>query len=277
MTDIELLEIIGDTRDNYIMEAQKLRAGGRKVRQLRHVRELAAVIVLVLTFTFFLNTEPGATAFEYVKEKVSGLIETLFPPKKMTIIVEGAELEGNYVANGAEPGSGVVTTQPGFAIYYDMDSYIMKKEGNVTYIRPYFKPMTREKIMEEYGDYLALLSEEIREREIVRLMEPQLDQSLPECEMEIIHLDIPYEQASSQERAELEKQWKINEYTGSDRVTFCMHNGVEWNSPIEDRYYISDEQGGCFRIVCRYYGEAAEGVGVRFAAFVGSFTVIPPQ
>lgn len=277
MTNIELLEIIGDTKDNYIMEAQKLRAGGRKVRRMRHVRELAAVVALVLTFTFFLNTEPGATAAEYVKEKVSSLIETLFPPKKMTIIVEGAELEGSYVADGTEPGADAVSAQPGFAIYYDTDSYIMEKEGDVTYIRPYFKPMTREKIMEEYGDYLALLSEEKREREIARLMELQLDPSLPECEMEIIHLDVPYEQASSQERAELEKQWEINEYTDSDRITFCMHDGVEWNSPLEDRYYISDEQGGCFRIVCRYYVESAEGVGVRFAAFVDTFTVIPPQ
>lgn len=277
MTNMELLEIIGDTRENYITEAQKLRAGGGKARRLRHVRELAAVIALVLTFTFFLNTEPGAAAVEYVKEKVSSLIEILFPPKTMTIIVEGAELEGNYTADGTEPGADTETAWPGFAIYYDTDSYIMEKEGDVTYIRPDFKSMTRDKIMEVYGDYLALLSEEKREREIARLMELQLDTSLPECEIEIVHLDISYEQAASQERMELEKQWEINEYTDRGRITFCMHNGVEWNSPLEDRYYISDEQSGSFRVICRYYMEAAEGVGVRFAAFVGTFTVIPPQ
>ena len=56
-----------------------------------------------------------------------------------------------------------------------------------------------------------------------------------------------------------------------------MRNGQEWDSPVEVRDYISDEQGGCFRITSRYFLEAAEGHGARFAAMVDTFTVIPPQ
>ena len=57
-----------------------------------------------------------------------------------------------------------------------------------------------------------------------------------------------------------------------------MYSGSEWNSPLEVRDYISDEQSGCFRIIRRFFMEAAEGHGVRFAAMVDTFAVIqPPQ
>ena len=277
MTNLELLDILGGVQGKYILEAQKMRTGSKKTHRFRYMRQLAAVIVLILMLTVFLNTAPGVAAVEYVKEKVTNLIEALFPPKKMTINIEGMEYEGDYVADGVEPEATAEAPQPGFAIYYDVDSYTMVKEGDITYIRPYLKSMTREEVLEIYGDYLSLLSEEERERQIASLMNPQPDPSLPNCEIEIIHLDIPYEQAASQERGELESQWKITEAVAGNRITFSMRNGQEWDSPVEVRDYISDEQGGCFRITSRYFLEAAEGHGARFAAMVDTFTVIPPQ
>lgn len=277
MTNMELLDILGGVQGKYILEAQQLRTGGRKPHRLRYMRQLAAVITLILILTLFLNTAPGAAAVEYVKEKVTSLIEALFPPKKMTINVEGMEYEGDYAADGVEPEVTAEAPQPGFAIYYDVDSYTMEKEGDITYIRPYLKSMTREEVLEIYGDSLFSLSEEEQERQIASLMNPQADPSLPNCEIEIIHLDIPYEQTASQEQAELEGQWEITEAVAGNRITFSMCNGQEWDSPIEVRDYISDEQGGCFRITSRYYLEAAEGHGVRFAAIVNTFAVIPPQ
>lgn len=277
MTNMDLLDILGGVQGKYILEAQQLRTGGRKPHRLRYMRQLAAVITLILILTLFLNTAPGAAAVEYVKEKVTSLIEALFPPKKMTINVEGMEYEGDYAADGVEPEVTAEAPQPGFAIYYDVDCYTMVKEGDITYIRPYLKSMTREEVLEIYGDSLFSLSEEEQERQIASLMNPQADPSLPNCEIEIIHLDIPYEQTASQERAELEGQWEITEAVAGNRITFSMCNGQEWDSPIEVRDYISDEQGGCFRITSRYYLEAAEGHGVRFAAIVNTFAVIPPQ
>ena len=81
----------------------------------------------------------------------------------------------------------------------------------------------------------------------------------------------------SQKRAELESQWGITEAVAGNRITFSICNGQEWDSPVEVQDYISDEQGGCFRITSRYFLEAAEGHGVRFAAMVNTFAVIPPQ
>ena len=277
MTNLELLDILGGVQGKYILEAQQLRAGSKKPHRLRYMRQLAAVILLILMLTVFLNTAPGVAAVEYVKEKVTSLIEALFPPKKMTINVEGMEYEGDYAAEGVEPEVTAETPQPGFAIYYDVDSYTMEKEGDITYIRPYLKPMTREEVLEIYGDFLSSLSEEEQEQQIASLMNPQAAPALPNCEIEIIHLDIPYAQTASQERAELEGQWEITEAVAGNRITFSMCNGQEWDSPIEVRDYISDEQGGCFRITSRYYLEAAEGHGVRFAAIVNTFAVIPPQ
>lgn len=277
MTNMDLLDILGGVQGKYILEAQQLRAGGRKPHRLRYMRQLAAVITLILILTLFLNTAPGVAAVEYVKEKVTSLIEALFPPKKMAINVEGMEYEGDYTADGVEPEVTAEAPQPGFAIYYDIDSYTMEKEGDITYIRPYLKPMTREEVLEIYGDFLSSLSEEEQEQQIASLMNPQAAPALPNCEIEIIHLDIPYAQTASQERAELEGQWEITEAVAGNRITFSMCNGQEWDSPIEVRDYISDEQGGCFRITSRYYLEAAEGHGVRFAAIVNTFAVIPPQ
>lgn len=277
MTNMELLDILGGVQEKYILEAQQFRTGGRKPHRPRYLRQLAAVIALILILTVFLNTAPGAAAVEYVKEKVTSLIEALFPPKKMTINIEGMEYEGDYAAGGVEPEATGEAPQPGFAIYYDVDSYTLVKEGDITYIRPYLKPMTREEVLEIYGDSLFSLPEEARERQIDSLMNPQLTSSLPDCEIEIIHLDIPYEQKASQERAELEGQWEITEAAAGNRITFSMCGGQQWDSPVEVRDYISDEQGGCFRITSRYYLEAAEGHGVRFAAIVDTFAVIPPQ
>ena len=277
MTNLELLDILGGVQGKYILEAQQLRAGSKKPHRLRYIQQLAAVIALILMLTVFLNTAPGVAAVEYVKEKISSLIETLFPPKKMTINIEGMEYEGDYAADGVEPEATAEAPQPGFAIYYDVDRYTMVKEGDITYIRPYLKSMTREEVLKIYGDSLSLLSEEEREQQIASLMHPQPDPALPNCEIEIIHLDIPYEQAASQKRAELESQWEMTEAVAGNRITFSISNGQEWDSPVEVQDYISDEQDGCFRITSRYFLEAAEGHGVRFAAIVDTFSVIPPQ
>lgn len=282
MTNLELLDILGSVQGKYILQAQEMRAGGKKVRRYHYGRQLAAVIALILILTAFVHTAPGAAAVEYVKEKVTSLIEALFPPKKMATLIEGMEYEGDYAADGIEPEADAEEPKPGFAIYYDVDHYGMVKEGDTTYIRPC---MSRKCILEYYGDTLAQLPEEEREQKIAAMLEqeraeltnPQPDPDLPACEIEITHLDLPYEQAASQERLELEGKWEIREFTDTNRITFDMQSGYEWNSLVEDRDYISDEQGGCFRIIRRYFLEATEGHGVRFAAIVNTFAVLPPQ
>lgn len=243
MTSLELLEILGGVRGSYIQDAQKMRQGQKKPARRRYMRQLAAVVTLLLMLAAFLTTAPGAAAVEYVKEKVTSLIETLFPPKKMSILVEGVEVEGNYAASGVEPDQ---STIPGFAIYYDTDHYTMVKEGDATYIRPI-------PIEGSNDDYLPC-----------------------KVEMEIVHWDMPVEQAFLQEKEALGSEWEIrNSSLGDERAFLVLSTGQAWDSMMEDRLYVSDEQGGCFRLVSRFFLEAAEGHGVRFAAMMDTFAVLP--
>lgn len=274
MTSLDLLNIMGNVKGSYILQAQELRSGKIKRARLPYVRQIAAVLALILILTAFAHTTPGAAAVEFVKEKITSLIETLFPPKKLTIMLEGFEYEGDYVADGMEPESTDESSKPGFAIYYDVDHYTMVKEAEVTYIRPYLKPMTREEILELYADSLAYFTEEEQERQIAFLMNPQPDPSLPVCEIEIRHLDIPSEQAAAQARAGLGSQWEITDTSNTD---FSMLDGRKWDSLVEDWNFFSDGQGGCFRVIRRYFLEATEGHGTRFAAIVNTFAVIPAQ
>ena len=48
MTDMELLDILGGVKGKYILEAQKMREGRKKAPRFRYVRQLAAVIALIL-------------------------------------------------------------------------------------------------------------------------------------------------------------------------------------------------------------------------------------
>ena len=50
--------------------------------------------------------------------------------------------------------------------------------------------------------------------------------------------------------------------------------GYEWDAPVEDLWFTSDGQGGAFKITARYFMEASEGHGIRFAAMVDTFEVI---
>lgn len=276
MTSLELLDILGGVKGSYILQAQEQRSGRRKRAALPYLRQIAAIAALILILTAFTHTTPGAAAVEYVKEKISGLIETLFPPKKMTIFLEGMEYEGDYAADGLEPGS-IEDAKPGFAIYYDVDHYTMVTEGDTTYIRPYQKPLTRKEILTLYADEFAYLTEAEQEQQIAALMEPQTETTLPACEIEILHLDLPCEQAAAQARALREGQWEITETTSENRITLFMLSGHAWDSPVEDWDFFPDGQGGCFRIIRRYFLEATEGHGTRMAAIVNTFTVLPPQ
>ena len=274
MTNLDLLSILGGVKNQYILDAQAMRTGRKKRKTFPYVRQIAAILVLLLLLSAFFRTAPGAAALEYVKQQVENLIETLFPPKEMSIYLEGFEVEGRYAADGVEPEMNEDAAKPGFAIYYDVDYYTMEKEGDVTYIRSY---NSRKKILDYYGNSLAQLPEEEREAEIERLMNEEPDPRYPPCEIEIVHLDLPFDEAAAKDQEELDGQWEVQQTVFEDKVMLHMQNGREWDSLVEDRSYVSDGQGGCFRIISRYFVEATEGYGTRFAAMVDTFTVIPPQ
>ena len=242
MKEDRIINALGQVKDEYILEAAP-KAG----REKHHAfRGLAAALAIVLLGTLFLQTAPGAAAAEYVAEKVSSLIQTLFPPKEITIMVEGAPVEGQYSAVGQEPEAGETGADavPGFAIYIDSESYTMTEENGVTIIRPVnFSP------------------------------------DLPTCGMDIVHLpDITVQEAAEAAKAEIPSDWEVSEteaWSMPDSLSFFARSGWEWDSACKQVFLIPDGQQGVFQATIQYFFEAAEGHGVRLLSMLHTFTLIP--
>lgn len=243
MKSERILYALGRVKESYIEEA----APGRKQPKKHHFR-WAAAIAAVLLGVLFLQTAPGAAAAEMILEQVTSLIETLFPPKEVTVAPEGEIMEIPHIAGGQEPETQAdgSTGIPGFGIYYDPETYVMVEENDATYIRPIF-----------------------------------FSEDLPACEIEIRHLtDTSTMDAAEDARASIPSDWTIssieNNLTSPAGLRFSASGGNQWNSLQEDLYFVDDGSQGVFQITLRYFLEATEGHGVRFWAMVETFTVIDP-
>ena len=236
----QIMDALGSVKEDFIMEA----APGKKTKKKSGFRWIAAVVALVMVLTFF-QTAPGAAAVETVRKAVTNFIERLFPPKEVSVTVEGETEVVHQEAGGQEPEvqeDGTITT-PGFAIYYDTENYTMSEENGVTYIRFV------------------------------------MDNDLPPCEVEIRHIPgkNPAEAAAAAQ-TEMVETWaevsELMELEDREGVMFHVSAGMNWDSACENIHFLSDGADGCFRITARYFVEAAEGHGVRVAQMIGTFQVI---
>lgn len=237
----QIMDALGRVKDTYVIEAMPCKKKAKKTS----VRWIAAVVAVLIMVLAFFQTAPSAAAIEIVKDAVTSFIEMLFPPKDIPINVEGMTEEVHHEAGGLVPEvqeDGTVQT-PGFAIYYDTESYVMSEENGVTYIRF------------------------ITENE------------LPPCEVEIRHIpNTDPADAAAAAKDQMGERWKnISEITAledRDGVIFWASEGSDWDSACEDVYFLSDGGSGSFQITARYFMEAAEGHGVRFGQMVKTFEVI---
>lgn len=242
MKSEHIMEALTYVKEDYIAEAAPKQRRAKKIP----VRWTAAAAALVILLAFF-QTPPMVKAMEIVKERVTTFIETLFPPKETPVIVEGETEVIHQEAGGQEPEiqeDGAVTA-PGFAIYYDTERYTMTEENGITYIRF------------------------------------NIENDLPPCEVEIRHIpDLLPEDAAEADRVGALESWdKVSEITVPDNpegVYFHVSAGTSWDSACEDRYFLRDGRSGCFQITARYFREATEGHGVRFAQMIRTFEVIDP-
>ena len=127
----KIIDAVGNINDEYIEDAA---LSGKKVSFARY-GWIAAAIAVVFALVFF-QTPPGVAAFSAIKENVIEIVERLFPPKDVTVYVEGeSEIVSHISAvqevSTAENGS---HSAPGFVIYYDPEIYTEIKENDVTYI-----------------------------------------------------------------------------------------------------------------------------------------------
>jgi len=170
---------------------------------------------------------------------VNDLWEVLFPSGFATVTLEGQTETVPYEAGGQLPDAA-----PGFVIYYDTDRYTMTEESGVTYIR-----------------FVT-------------------DAQIPPCEVEIRHVPgILPDAAAADIRAQQLPLWEtasgIEASTQPEGLCFVLSSGMEWDSPREEVYCVSDGSRGTFRIHVRYFLEASEGHGTRFRQMLQTFSVLP--
>ena len=248
MKTIHILEAMTDIRPEYIKSAQEKLAyesakpGRAPVR--RSFRKAVIIFAAVLLFAALMCGTAMAVNEDF-RESVIGFFETLFPPKDITVMVEGIPNERAHVAQGQLPDA----VEAGFVLYVDSD-YSMTEENGVYYVRPFPIP-------------------------------EGTSSSLPACEMVIERMDCDWLAAAETSKAQMEGNWEtltdITDETEPPRLSFYAQNGSSWNSPCEDHYFYRDGQNSCFHIVQRYFLEAAEGHGVRFRAMLNTFSIIAPQ
>lgn len=247
MRSMELLEVMGAIRDKYILEAEELRGQTAAVKEFRPRRTLsriAAVIAVVLVCAMLLQTPIGAAAVEIVKEGFSKLIDTLFPPREIVLAPEGLPEAIPHEAQGREPEENTM----GFAIYVDTERYVMTQEDGAYFIRPI-----------------------------------HANPDLPPCEMEIREYPDKDPMTLGQEvKAQYEADgWDmvgdLFGITGAKGCTMDVSNGMTSLDAQEGHYFRDNGKGGTFHIISRFYLEAMEGHGTRFAAMYSTFSLIAPQ
>lgn len=240
MDTMDLLEAMGPIRDKYILRAGEVR---RKKPPRRIPCALAAMLALAILCAALAQTPMGAAAVETVKEAVGQIIDRLFPPKDMIVTPEGEATATLHEALGREPTADV----PGFVIYVDTSRYEMTEDAGITRIRPLAK-----------------------------------DDSLPPCEIEISHA--MGQDAQTAARAHWEGASLLWTYAGEihwvDKPlswVFSLWKEGRVDAPREDHYFVDDGQGGSFHLISRYFLEATEGHGTRFAAMLQSFLVVTQE
>lgn len=236
----QLINAIGNVDDEYIADAV---SSGKKIKSFRY-GWVAAVLAVVFVLMFS-QTPLGAAAFSVIKENVIELVENLFPPKDVVVYIEGETEIMTHVpaVQEASTQENVNLSFPGFVIYYDSELYTMVKENDVTYIR-----------------YIA-------------------DDNLPVREMEIKYIpDVKTEELAVSVKNEMSSEWagvsEIYNLYGTEAVCFDFYAGDDWDSVCGKISFFSAGNNGAFQITARYFGEAQEGHGVRFAQMLQTFEVI---
>lgn len=281
MNSMDLLEVIGSIRDKYVADAGQILEKGvpEKTVKTRHTvaYRIAAVIALVLACILFLQTPIGAAAVEVVKESVSKLIESLFPPKDVIVMPEGMPEAVYHEAQGRDPDA----DNPGFVMYADTEIYVMTEEDGSYYVRPIPIEYDREEIRDQQSALLEGLSPEEQETAIDQRIQELKDYyaSLPAVEIEIQEVpDKEFASYAQEVRDRMAETWdSATNVVWVDKplaYTFSVSGGNEWNSPQEVHYFVDNGKQGTFHIVERYFLGAAEGHGMRFNAMIQTFTVV---
>lgn len=288
--DERLLVLIGNIPEEMLDEAMHVKKIGRSGRK----RVLYAVVAAACMIVLFMRFVPaGQVMAAQIREHVERLLEELFPPKDISMTVEGIEeniphevygelpKEAEEFPRETEEVSEKSADKAGFAIYVDMDSFETTEEEDCYMIRGKRIVYTREDAIRDNEMLLADLSEEEAEQKIREIVErtQELYDNFHTGEIRITQ-----RQEVSVEDAAREMQEALSEHYAyvSDIMVSELPKGLYLRAEegtasdceVEEVYFTDNGLGGVFVITANYIVEAAEGTGARFHSMIETFRVL---
>lgn len=247
-----LLDAIGEIGGDLILDAEAMPAKRRR-RTLRIAAAVAAVTAALMLV--FFQTPSGKAFAEYVSEVCGDLIERLFPPKTVTVPIEGINEQIDAEAHGELSVTDAPSPWADYVIYID-DRYKVTEGEN--YLRASFD-YTAEPVTEDF--YSSLPETYMEIVQVADTTPDRLAASITgdEAELGVLELD------------------NITEPTGDFPflcLTFSCPGEISFDDCVRSYYICENGRGGCFRIIIQTFLEAYEGHGARLRGALEGVEII---
>lgn len=273
--DERLLELIGNIPDEMLDEALNVKRINRSWKKRVLYVSVAAACILVLFMRF---VPAGQVMAAQIREQVERLLEELFPPKDLSMIVEGIKENNTHEAYGELPEE---AQEAGFAIYVDMDSYERTQEADCHIIRGKRIIYTREDAIRDNAVLLADLPEEEKEQKIQEIVEntQAFYDNFPIDEIRITQKQaVSVEDAAGKMKQELAQHYAdVSDIIVSELpqgLYLRAEEGTAGDCEVKEVYFVDNGLGGVFVITASYILEAEEGTGARFHSMIETFKVL---
>lgn len=273
--DERLLALIGNIPDEMLDEALNIKKICRTGRKRVLYVSVAAACILVLFMRF---VPAGQVMAAQIREHVEYLLEELFPPKDLSLVVEGLKENITHEAYGELPEE---AQEAGFAIYVDTDSYEMTQEADCHIIRGKRIIYAREDAIRDNAVLLADLPVKEKEQKIQEIVQERqaFYDNFPIDEIRITQTQaVSVEDAASEMKQELSEHYAdVSDIIVSELpqgLYLRAEEGTAWDSGVKEVYFVDNGLGGVFVITASYIVEAEEGTGARFHSMIETFRVL---
>ncbi len=288
-----LLVLIGNIPEEMLDEAMHVKRIGISSRKRVFYAGVAAACMLVLFMRF---VPAGQVMAAQIREHVERLLEELFPPKDISLTVEGIEESiphevygelpkgANEFSKETEEVSGESADKAGFAIYVDMNSFETTEEEDCYMIRGKRIIYTRQDAIRDNEMLLAGLPEEEAEQKIQEIVEKTQEfyDNFPIGEIRITQRqEISVEDAVGEMKEELSAHYaEVSDIMVSELpkgLYLRADEGMTGDCEVKEVYIVDNGLGGVFVITASYIMEATEGTGVRLHSMIETFKVLEPS
>ncbi len=282
-----LLELIGNIPEEMLEEALNV----KKIRKKRVFYGIAAAACMVVLFLRFVPA--GQVLAAQIKEYAERLLEELFPPKDITLSLEGTEenvvhevygelpKEAEDLLRETEEVSGGNADKAGFAIYVDTSSFELTEKEECHIIRGKRTIYTREDAVRDNAAMLEGLPEEEAEQKILEIMEhtQEFYDNFSAGEIRIMQKqEVSAEDAARKMREEMSGHYaNVSDIIVSELpkgLYLRGDEGLSGDCEVKEVYFVDNGRGGVFVITASYIVEATEGTGARFHSMIETFRVL---